>query len=46
MTTKSLQSFVAIISLMAVSSAQPVHAQQQTAASPKAVAACPRDNDA
>ena len=36
MTTKSLQSFVAIISLMAPSFAQPVHAQQQTAASPKA----------
>jgi alpha-glucosidase len=46
MTTKSLQSFVAIISLMAVLSAQPVHTQQQTAASPKVVAARPCDNDA
>jgi hypothetical protein len=35
MTTKSLQSCVAIISLMAVSSAQPVHAQQQTGRCPK-----------
>jgi alpha-glucosidase len=46
MTTKSLLSFVAVISSMAVSSAQLIEAQQKTAASPKAVAAPPPDNDA
>jgi hypothetical protein len=46
MTTKSLLSFVAVISSMAVSSAQLIEAQQKTAASPKEVAAPPPDNDA
>jgi alpha-glucosidase len=46
MTIKSLQCFVTVISLMAVSSAQAIYAQQQIAPSSKAIAAFPRDNDA